>query len=505
MMLHPRPLVALGLLASLALGFSASVRAATDLPVPAVYEAESATRTGEVTELADATASAGKALHLGKPATIAWTISLPRAGRYELHLRYRARAADTAQVLRINGTPWGVGFVRTDADWLEVTRIFPFGAGPNRVEFVADSGDLDLDCLRFTTHPRDEPSPVYELPVISPRLNTAYASAPRDLTYLLQLNGHRVESLHLDGAAVAFTVVPYPLVPDAVTLTLAPAALAKAPPGRHQLLATMEDGSRCDSELTVEGHPVLAPLVIVTCDVRHGKATLLRLPDGSVALIDTGTAEAARDRLVPLLQRQGIKRIDHLILTHDHDDHVGGRPAVAAACTIGQVYDCHTFKSGDKFVLGGVAFTVLNAADSGTDENSGSLALRGEYNGFVYSDGADTYGANQRQALARFPELVRADVYYANHHFHGSIDVGFLRQVDPVLVLVSAEDAVYARGAFMQLYKPEVEGYLKAHDGRLRETLVTREVGTIVVRARGRDDWTYETYADTPGGVIPGL
>ena len=480
-------------------------RASTQHPLPTVFEAESAERTGPVGEVEEATASGAKAVHLGPSAALTWTIALPETGRYELHLRYRARTADSNHQLRVNAATWAIGFIRTGDDWLEMTRTFPFEAGLNRVALIAGLGDIDIDQIRFTAQPRDEPTPVVELAVISPRRNVAYTSAPRALSYLVQLNGHRLDALSLDGAPVAFATATYDPLPGAITLTLAPEVLATIPPGRHQLIGTMEDGSRCESELTVEERPVLAPLIIVTCDVAHGKAVLLRLPDGSIALIDTGTADQGSQRLVPLLQRHRIHRIDHLILTHYHEDHVGGRPAVEAACSIGAVYDYHSFEPGARVVLGGVSFTVLNAWASGVDENSRSLALRCEYNGFVYSDGADNYGVNQQRALALFPELVRADVYSANHHFHGSLDVGFLRKVDAALYLVSAEEAVYARGAFMQLFKPEVEGYLKAHDGRLIETLLTREVGTIVVRARGRDDWSYETYADTEHCVIPGL
>ena len=118
-----------------------------------------------------------------------------------------------------------------------------------------------------------------------------------------------------------------------------------------------------------------------------------------------------------------------------------------------------------------------------------------EFRGFVYSDGADNYAVNQQRCLDHHPELVRADVYYGNHHFHGSLDPDFLRKVDPVLVLVSAQEAVYARGAFSQRYQQGVEAFLKAHNGRLRETLLTRELGTTVIRVFDQAHWTYGTLA----------
>ena len=59
-------------------------------------------------------------------------------------------------------------------------------------------------------------------------------------------------------------------------------------------------------------------------DVGHGDATILRLPDGRIIVIDAGTEAAGRQRVLPFLRHQGINAVDALILTHPDNDHIGG-------------------------------------------------------------------------------------------------------------------------------------------------------------------------------------
>jgi competence protein ComEC len=67
-------------------------------------------------------------------------------------------------------------------------------------------------------------------------------------------------------------------------------------------------------------------------DVGQGDAVALRTPSGRWMLIDAGprsaTFDAGERRVVPYLKREGVRRIDALLLTHPHLDHIGGAPAV---------------------------------------------------------------------------------------------------------------------------------------------------------------------------------
>jgi competence protein ComEC len=88
-------------------------------------------------------------------------------------------------------------------------------------------------------------------------------------------------------------------------------------------------------------------LHIYAIDVEGGKSTLYVSPSGESMLVDTGYAgNENRDanRIVAAAAAAGVKRIDHLLITHYHGDHAGGVPQLAAKIPIGHIYD-----HGDNF------------------------------------------------------------------------------------------------------------------------------------------------------------
>ena len=69
------------------------------------------------------------------------------------------------------------------------------------------------------------------------------------------------------------------------------------------------------------------PLTIYFIDVEGGQCTLIVSPSGQSLLVDTGwPGQQGRDadRIVQTAKKAGLKRIDHLLITHFHTDHVGG-------------------------------------------------------------------------------------------------------------------------------------------------------------------------------------
>src|SRR6267154_5881185 len=83
-------------------------------------------------------------------------------------------------------------------------------------------------------------------------------------------------------------------------------------------------------------------LQIYFVDVEGGQATLFVTPEGQSLLIDTGwpaNNNRDADRIVAAAHDAGINKIDFVLITHYHDDHVGGAPQLAAKIPIGTFID----------------------------------------------------------------------------------------------------------------------------------------------------------------------
>jgi competence protein ComEC len=185
--------------------------------------------------------------------------------------------------------------------------------------------------------------------------------------------------------------------------------------------------------------PLPAGLVMTAFDVGQGDATLVRDSSGRTMLVDGGPDPTVALRK---LARARVGRIDLLVLTHGHADHVNGLVAVARSLRIGRAIDPgidtdlasyreyvealarrriarDVARAGMRYRLGTAAVDVIAPAQllSGTDSdlNNNSVAVRVSYgsasillSGEVQEEGQD--------ALLAHPELLRATVFKVPHH-----------------------------------------------------------------------------------------
>src|SRR6202140_5985364 len=84
-------------------------------------------------------------------------------------------------------------------------------------------------------------------------------------------------------------------------------------------------------------------LDIYVIDVEGGNAVLFAAPSGESVLVDTGNGGdgAVRDagRIMAAVRDAGLHQIDHLIITHYHNDHIGGRSELATHIPIKEFID----------------------------------------------------------------------------------------------------------------------------------------------------------------------
>lgn len=94
----------------------------------------------------------------------------------------------------------------------------------------------------------------------------------------------------------------------------------------------------CGFLLSAAGVCAAQTLDFYVVDVGQGNATLVVTPSGQTMLLDAGTAATA-DRVLAVMQAAGVKKLDYLVVSHYHADHMGGVAAIADRFNVGTFMD----------------------------------------------------------------------------------------------------------------------------------------------------------------------
>jgi competence protein ComEC len=211
-------------------------------------------------------------------------------------------------------------------------------------------------------------------------------------------------------------------------------------------------------------------LRVTLIDVGQGESILVEFPGRRTMLIDggglAGSSFDVGERVVsPVLWRKGLRRIDTMVLTHAHPDHLGGLVAVARNFKVGEFWEGprppdrglyadlgralgsrvvrRRVGQGARFTEGGVAIEVLHPpldpeAGPVPAANETSLVIRMTFGEISFLFMADTGSVTER-SLAEAGTGLTAEVLKAGHHGSaGSTSAALLAAVRPRLVLVSA-------------------------------------------------------------------
>ena len=193
-------------------------------------------------------------------------------------------------------------------------------------------------------------------------------------------------------------------------------------------------------------------------DVGQGDSELIELPNDEVMLIDAGENDKG-GLVADYVRSQGIDKIDYLVGTHPHSDHIGGLDTVIDELEIGKIYmpkassDTKTFSD----VLDAVERKGLsvNSAKAGVEIlNDGDLSVtfvapvREAYKSLnnvsavvkiVYKGSSFLFtGDAEEQAEGDITADVRADVLKVGHHGSStSSSWDFLDRVKPSCAVIS--------------------------------------------------------------------
>ncbi|HHW57328.1 MAG TPA: MBL fold metallo-hydrolase [Clostridia bacterium] len=94
-------------------------------------------------------------------------------------------------------------------------------------------------------------------------------------------------------------------------------------------------------------------LTVSFIDVVQGDSIFIQASSGKTILIDGGMPEIG-SKVVNYIKKRGIKKIDILVTTHPHSDHIEGLPAVIKNFEIGRVYMpkvTHTIKTFENMLI----------------------------------------------------------------------------------------------------------------------------------------------------------
>lgn len=123
--------------------------------------------------------------------------------------------------------------------------------------------------------------------------------------------------------------------------------------------------------------PELSDMTVTFIDVAQGDAALVELPDRKTMLIDAGEASASQ-QVLDTLEAAAVDRIDYLVASHPHADHIGGMEAVLDAYDVTEIWAPDAPDSTDTYAgfLDAVEAKdlTINAAEAGTtivDDNAG--------------------------------------------------------------------------------------------------------------------------------------
>lgn len=248
-------------------------------------------------------------------------------------------------------------------------------------------------------------------------------------------------------------------------------------------------------------------LIVKVLDIGQGDAILIRSGQ-KVVLVDSGDI-STKYKLKELLEKNDVQKIDLLIATHPHSDHIGGMDVVLKNFKVdkiidsGQVHTSKTFSDylkqvekkkivfekavkGKKYFLDNGAYlevlwpkeALLQSGKNALNNNSIVLRLAKDDFSMLLTGDIE----KQAEAILVSEEKVKLNstILKSPHHSsNGSSSKVFLKAVNSEAVIISCgvnNDYGYPNQKVLKRYKDEG-----------MSTYITSEQGTITIQTDGKN------------------
>ena len=271
--------------------------------------------------------------------------------------------------------------------------------------------------------------------------------------------------------------------------------------------------------------PDVAPslLRIDFMDVGQGDAALIEFPSGEKFLVDAGpktfTYDAGERVIAPFLRRRGIAKIDAIVVTHPHSDHMGGVPYLIRNFDVAQVIDGsqraqsslyydyesliprirHVVTAGDQLArIPNVRLYVLHPIDSFLDVdstdgydhlNNTSVVVKLVYGSTSFLFAGDAEIPVEMHLDSVYASFLKSDLLKAGHHGSStSSSAEFLSNVSPKEVIVSVGKFNKFRHPSPKVMRRFKELGIKIHRTDVEGAIIFESDGLSISRVNWRKD-----------------
>ena len=256
-------------------------------------------------------------------------------------------------------------------------------------------------------------------------------------------------------------------------------------------------------------------------NVGQSVSTLVVTPAGETLLIDTGHFRDDGEHVLSYLKRHDVERIDHLVVSHNDADHIGGNAAIieyyeTEANGIGEVNDpgiganTQTYsayldaveeynvdlvatREGDPLPVEGIETQVMGPPEPYLENearNENSIVLKLTFGKTTFLLTGDAEDDQEAYLVEEYGSQLRATVLKAGHH-------GSKSSTSDTLLDAAQPEAVVVSSAYDSQYGHPDEETLQRVSERSIPTYWTATHGNIVLVSNG-EDVTVRTQAQAP-------